>query len=64
MEKFVMERLDLGAEEQQKLAIERARVVEEELRARGVDAERLTVSVAEKPSAEERPTVEIAIAST
>jgi uncharacterized protein involved in outer membrane biogenesis len=64
MEKFVMDRLDLGAEEQKTLAIERARIVEEQLRARGVDGERLSVGAAEKPSGAERPMVQIEVASS
>jgi outer membrane protein OmpA-like peptidoglycan-associated protein len=63
LEKFVMERLDLDREAQKKLALERARLVEDELRARGVDPERLTVNVAES-FATENPSVEIEVASS
>jgi hypothetical protein len=64
LEKFVLERLDLDVEEQKRLALERAQLVEEELRARGVDPERLTVSAAESPASAERPSVEIEVASS
>jgi hypothetical protein len=59
-----LDRLDLGAEELKTLAIVRARIVEEQLRARGVDGERLSVGAEEKPSGADRPMVQIEVASS
>jgi uncharacterized protein involved in outer membrane biogenesis len=64
LEKFVLERLDLDVEEQKKLALERAQLVEEELRSRGVDPERLTVSAAESPASAESPSFEFGVSSS
>lgn len=58
-----MERLAIAADEQRKLAAERAQVVVRELRQRGIDPERLAVAVAETPSETEKPAVQIDIAA-
>ena len=62
MERFVMERLD-GSEEQQSLARARAEIVQQELRARGIDPERLSISAADAAVAGSAPSVQIEIAS-
>ena len=63
MEKFVMEHLDINDEELQKLARDRALVVEKELRDRGIDPLRLLANAAENPLITETPSVQIEIAS-
>ncbi|HEX2225882.1 MAG TPA: DUF748 domain-containing protein, partial [Candidatus Binatia bacterium] len=63
LEKFVMERLDVSGEELQKLASDRAEIVERELHERGIDPQRLSATAGASPVAGETPTVHVEIVS-
>jgi len=63
LERFVMERIEIGEQELQRLALDRAETVKTELQKRGIDPERLLARAGQDFARGENPAVDIELIS-